>query len=70
MSDSDWNYEAWAEMQKMYGRKTINDLRAEAGMAAVKGGEIAMMDWMKQCCVVPLRPHLRVVPVMGDDHGE
>jgi len=49
------------EIQKFYGRKTINEIRSEAGLKDVEGGEMAYVDWLKKMAGLPLRPNLRIV---------
>lgn len=53
----------WIElMAKHYGRQTINETRAEAGLPPVEGGDIAHVDWLKRMAGIPLRPSLKLVP--------
>lgn len=54
---------AWVRsIEKDYGRRTINEIRAEVNLRPVKGGEIAMVDWMKRMEGLPLRPELELLP--------
>lgn len=55
--DSDFKWEV-----EQFGRKTINEVRAEAGRPPVKGGEIVYVDWLKQMVGLPLRPDIKLVP--------
>lgn len=58
LTDSEWI----ALMYERYGRKTINEVRAECGIAPVDGGDVAYIDWLRRMTGLPLRPDLRVVP--------
>jgi hypothetical protein len=53
----------WVDlMAAIFGRKTIDEVRADVGLPGVRGGDIAYVDWLKQMAGLPLRPELRVVP--------
>ena len=58
--DSDFQWEV-----EQFGRKSINEVRADAGRPPVKGGEIAYVDWLKRMAGLPLRPDLTLVPQLG-----
>jgi hypothetical protein len=54
-----------------FGRKTINEVRAEVGQPPVNGGDQVYVDWLRRIAGLPLRPGLKLVPTLegSDDAG-
>lgn len=52
--------ETIVDLRKFYGDKTINQIRAEQGVAPVNGGNVGYCDWLSQFVIAPTE--LKVIP--------
>lgn len=53
-------------VRRTFGEKTINDIRKEAGIEPIDGGDVIYWKWLQQFLSLPFRRNLRLVPNMDE----